>query len=158
MYFFDNKQHHIPHIHAKFQSDEVVVSIPDCDILEGNFPNNKMKLLQAWVEIHKDELLADWQLASNGEQVFKNRRFKIELMNPRVKSVKPQNNYRLLLEFTNGEWRIFDVTPYLDKGIFKELKSAEMFLSVKIADGTVQWQNEADFCPDTLYIESKKIK
>jgi len=77
-------------------------------------------------------------------------------MNPRVKTVKPQDNYHLLLEFTNGEWRIFDVTPYLNKGIFTELKSTEMFKTVKIVDGTVQWLNEADFCPDTLYLESKE--
>lgn len=78
-------------------------------------------------------------------------------MNPRVKTVKPQSNFHLLLEFTNGELRIFDVSPYLERGIFKELKSTEMFFSVKIVDGTVQWQNEADFCPDTLYLESKQI-
>ena len=76
-------------------------------------------------------------------------------MNPRVKSVKPLANYKLLLEFTNGEWRIFDVSPYLHKGIFRQLQSPAMFYSVKTVDGTVQWQNEADLCPDTLYLESK---
>ncbi len=39
--------------------------------LEGNIKKNKMKLVQAWIEIHKDDLLADWELASHGEQVFK---------------------------------------------------------------------------------------
>ena len=78
-------------------------------------------------------------------------------MNPRIVKVKPQKNYKLLLLFDNNEWRIFDVSPYLDKGIFKELKSPEIFNSVKTVDGSVQWQNEADFCPDTLYLESKKI-
>jgi len=75
-------------------------------------------------------------------------------MNPRVISVKPEKNYHLQLQFNNGECRDFDVSPYLDKGIFKELKSLEMFYSVKVIDGTVQWQNETDFCPDTLYLES----
>ncbi len=70
-------------------------------------------------------------------------------MNPRIKTVKPQSNYHLLLEFTNGEWRIFDVKPYLNKGIFVELKKIEIFNSVKVADGTIRWINEADFCPDT---------
>jgi len=75
-------------------------------------------------------------------------------MNPRVIAVSPKRNYRLHLQFDNGEYRIFDVSPYLERGIFKELKSLEMFNSVKVSDGTVQWQNEADFCPDTLYVES----
>jgi hypothetical protein len=78
-------------------------------------------------------------------------------MYPRVLSVKPQKEYKLLLQFDNNEWRIFDVSPYLDMGIFKELKSKEMFYSVKTIDGSIQWQNEADFCPDTLYLDSKKI-
>ena len=71
LYYFDNKQHKLPHIHAKFQSDEAVISIPEGNILEGELPINKMKLVQAWIEIHKEELLADWELAKNGEQVFK---------------------------------------------------------------------------------------
>lgn len=71
MYFIDNKQHKLPHIHVKYQEDEVVVSIPKGDILEGNIPKPKMKLLQAWIEIHKDELVADWALAVSGELPYK---------------------------------------------------------------------------------------
>ncbi len=71
MYFMDNKQHHLPHIHVKYQGDEVIVSIPDGDVLEGKIPKSKMKLLQAWIEIHKDELVANWELAVTGEQPYK---------------------------------------------------------------------------------------
>ena len=71
MYYLDNKQHSLPHIHAKFQETEIVLSIPEGDILEGSIPNNKLKLLLAWIEIHRDELMANWELASKGEQVFK---------------------------------------------------------------------------------------
>ena len=71
MYFMDNRQHKLPHIHVKYQDDEVVVSIPDGDVLEGNIPNSRMKLLQAWIELHKEELMADWKLAVNGEQLYK---------------------------------------------------------------------------------------
>ena len=59
LYFKDNRQHHSPHIHAIYQENEFIVSIPDGEILEGSLPNNKMKLLQAWMELHKDELIAD---------------------------------------------------------------------------------------------------
>jgi hypothetical protein len=71
MYFIDNKQHKLPHIHVKYQNDEVIVAIPDGDILDGNIPKPQMKLLQAWIELHKDELLADWHLAVSGEQPYK---------------------------------------------------------------------------------------
>ena len=71
MYFMDNKQHHLPHIHVKYQGQEVIVSIPEGEVLEGSIPSSKMKLLRAWVEIHRDELVADWELAVSGEKPYK---------------------------------------------------------------------------------------
>jgi shikimate kinase len=71
MYFMDNKQHNLPHIHVKYQGQEVIVSIPEGEVLEEKIPPSKMKLLQAWVEIHRDELVADWELAVSGEQPYK---------------------------------------------------------------------------------------
>ncbi|MCQ8102889.1 DUF4160 domain-containing protein [Methylomonas sp. SURF-2] len=71
MYFLDNKQHKLPHIHAKYHDCEVVVAIPEGEVLEGEIPKAQMKLLQAWIELHKDELIADWQLAVTGEQPYK---------------------------------------------------------------------------------------
>lgn len=71
MYFFDNRRHKRPHIHAKYQDEEVVISIPDGEVLEGELRSNKLRLVQAWIEIHQDELIADWELASHGETIFK---------------------------------------------------------------------------------------
>jgi hypothetical protein len=71
MYFLDNKKHQAPHIHVKYQGDEVVVRIPDGVVLEGTISSAKMKLLLAWIEIHRDELMADWELASKGNPLFK---------------------------------------------------------------------------------------
>jgi hypothetical protein len=71
LYYKDDKRHHKPHVHVWYQDSEAVLSIPDGDILEGGIPNNKMKLVQAWMEIHRDELLADWKLAADGQQIFK---------------------------------------------------------------------------------------
>lgn len=71
IYYLDNKKHNVPHLHVKYQDKEAVISIPDGNYLEGVIPSNKMKLVQAWIEIHKDELMADWELAINGESVFK---------------------------------------------------------------------------------------
>ena len=71
MYFKDNKQHNKPHIHVRYQENEVIVSIPDGETLEGKIPNSKMKLLQAWIVLHKDELVANWQLAVSGQHPYK---------------------------------------------------------------------------------------
>lgn len=79
-------------------------------------------------------------------------------MNPRVKKVKLLGEFKLYIVFENGEERIFDVKPYLNKGIFTELKSIEKFKSAHISGGTVQWENEADFCPDTLFEDSVPYK
>ncbi len=70
MYYYDNGKHHTPHIHAKYQEFEAVISIVDGNVIEGDIPNNKLKLIKAWVEIHTEELLADWQLAVNGEKLY----------------------------------------------------------------------------------------
>jgi hypothetical protein len=71
MYFLDNRRHHRAHIHAKYQGEEVVVAIEDGEVLEGNLPPGKMRLVEAWIEIHRDELLASWQLAISGQQPLK---------------------------------------------------------------------------------------
>ena len=71
MYYLDNKKHHSPHIHVKYQGQEAVISIPNGNILEGRIPSNKLKLVIAWIEIHNEDLMADWELAVNGENVFK---------------------------------------------------------------------------------------
>jgi hypothetical protein len=78
-------------------------------------------------------------------------------MNPRVKAVKPGIDYRLTLTFTNGEVKIFDVKPYIDRGIFRELKEPGMFNSVRPFLGSIQWKNGQDFCPDTLYLDSVSL-
>ena len=67
----DNKQHQMPHIHAKYHDDEIVLSILDGEILVGKMPKSKMKLLSAWIELYQDELMANWQLAISGQQLYK---------------------------------------------------------------------------------------
>jgi len=78
-------------------------------------------------------------------------------MNPRVVNVKPEKNYMLHLWFTNGEEGIFDVKPYLDYEVFQALRDEKMFRTVRPFIGTIQWENEADLCPDTVYLDSVKI-
>ncbi len=71
MYYYDNREHHNPHIHAEYQDFKVVVSVPEGEIITGELPNNKLKLLLAWIELHNEELLANWKLASTGNQIYK---------------------------------------------------------------------------------------
>ena len=78
-------------------------------------------------------------------------------MSPRVKAVKPNSDYTITLIFTNGEVKCFDVKPYLNTGIFQELKDMSVFNSVRPFLGSVQWKNGQDFCPDTLYLEGVSV-
>ena len=63
-------QHNLPHVHAQYSGDEVVVAL-DGTVLEGGIPRSKMKLLEAWMEIHHDELEANWKLLSAGERFYR---------------------------------------------------------------------------------------
>ncbi len=78
-------------------------------------------------------------------------------MNPIVKNVEPLHNYQLKISFDNGDERLFDVSPYLDKGIFTELKDESYFKSVRVVFGSVEWPQEQDFSYDTLYILGKPL-
>jgi hypothetical protein len=71
MFYFDNKKHHRPHVHAQYGEFEAVISIDDGEVLEGNLPISRMRLVQAWIEIHRDELVTNWRLAVTGQQPSK---------------------------------------------------------------------------------------
>ncbi|MFA6925297.1 MAG: DUF4160 domain-containing protein [Bacteroidales bacterium] len=69
--YYAPREHHPPHIHVYFQDNKVTINIVDCEVLEGEIPSRQLRLIQAWIEIHRDELLADWKLCQNGEKPFK---------------------------------------------------------------------------------------
>lgn len=75
----------------------------------------------------------------------------------KVISAKANDDFTLDLQFNDGKLKRFDAKPYLDFPVFRELKNLEKFKQIKIAFGTVQWQNEQDISPETLYLESKEI-
>jgi len=64
-------EHNPPHVHIYYNEFKAILDIYSCEITEGNLPNRQAKLVQAWAEIHQEELVADWQLASNGELPFR---------------------------------------------------------------------------------------
>ena len=79
-------------------------------------------------------------------------------MNPHVTRATPQADHRLLLEFDNGETRLFDLTPWLDKGVFRALRDNPEFAQAHVVDGSVEWPGEIDLSYDTLYLRSTVVK
>jgi hypothetical protein len=71
LYLIDNTHHHLPHIHARYAEFEASINIADGEVLAGDLPRKQLRLVQAWIELHRDELMADWELAANGESPYK---------------------------------------------------------------------------------------
>ena len=69
--YYGPKEHNPPHIHAYYQDYKAIFTLKDCRLMEGNLPAKQKRLIQAWMEIHRDELYADWELCQNGEQPYK---------------------------------------------------------------------------------------
>ena len=78
-------------------------------------------------------------------------------MNPRVSEVRYQSPHKLILTFTNKEVREFDFSNYLDYPIYEVLKDESYSKRAKVFNGTVMWDNDTDFDPDRLYLESKTL-
>jgi hypothetical protein len=68
--YLGGKEHNPPHFHAYYQECKGLFSINTCSMTEGDIPGKQKKLIEAWAELHQDELLADWDLAQNGETPY----------------------------------------------------------------------------------------
>jgi hypothetical protein len=71
MYTLDTQFRHLPHLHARFAEYEASIAIEDGELLAGELPRKQLRLVQAWVELRHDELIADWALAAAGERPFR---------------------------------------------------------------------------------------
>ncbi|MBF0461098.1 MAG: DUF2442 domain-containing protein [Magnetococcales bacterium] len=71
--------------------------------------------------------------------------------------VEVRENYQLLIEFDNREQRLFDMSPYLNRGVFRSLKDSGLFHAAHVEGGTVVWPGEVDIAPETLYVESVPV-
>jgi hypothetical protein len=74
----------------------------------------------------------------------------------RVMSVEPMQDHKLRIHLSNGKRGTFDVSPYLDKGIFHELRDPQYFRLVKVAFGGIMWPHEQDFSADTIEYEMEE--
>lgn len=64
------RDHMPPHFHASYGEDEVIVSIPDIEVLEGSMPSKQLKMLLGWAAFHQDELMENWELAQKKQELF----------------------------------------------------------------------------------------
>ena len=71
MFYGDNKRHKTPHIHVQYQDFKAAFSIPDGELMNGSLPPKKIKLVQAWIVMHEEDLMANWELATSEKNVFK---------------------------------------------------------------------------------------
>ena len=74
-----------------------------------------------------------------------------------VVKVEAKPDYRLFIEFENGEKRVFDMAPYMDKKPFTQLKGSSLFVKAAVASGTVVWPGNIDIAPETLYDRSRPL-
>ena len=74
-----------------------------------------------------------------------------------VKSVTPLSGFRIYIETVSGQKGIFDLKPYLDHGVFSELRDISYFNQVSILFGAVTWPNEQDIAPETLLAEMQPV-
>lgn len=96
--------------------------------------------------------MADWELAVSGETPTKSLPCEVTMYWD-TKIVKPLSDYRIYVEVADGRKGIFDMKPYLNRGIFRELKDVNYFNQVDILFGAVTWPNKQDIAPDTLVAE-----
>jgi hypothetical protein len=75
-----------------------------------------------------------------------------------VKAVKPLPDYRIYVEIEDGRRGVFDMTPYLDRGVFRELRDVPYFNRVGILFGAVTWPNDQDIAPKTLLAEMSPLE
>ena len=71
IYYADTSRHHKPHIHVRYQGQKASVAIEDGSVLAGEIPLRQLRMVQVWVDLHRDELLADWELAVAGDEPFR---------------------------------------------------------------------------------------
>lgn len=75
-----------------------------------------------------------------------------------VNAVRPLSDFRIYVEVENGSKGVFDLKPYLDHGVFRELRDVHYFNQVGILFGAVTWPNEQDIAPETLLAEMVPVE
>ena len=71
MFWEQGEPHHLPHLHAQYQKHKAVFEIPSGKVLDGKLPRRQRNFVRAWISLHEQELLANWELAMNEQPLYK---------------------------------------------------------------------------------------
>jgi len=135
-----------PHIHAEYQGQVAVYSIPDGEVLAGDLPSKKHKLVVAWIEIHQEDLIADWQLAVNGQKHFLSEGSTNEYCRISCHRKHPSlcsGRKTVGLDYSTSK-------PYLESEAFAPLKDKREFQRLRNGRYFVEWDCGADLSADTI--------
>ena len=145
--FYDN--HNPPHFHVEY-GEFKAVNFED-EIIKGYMPKRALKLVFEWMELHGEELIQDWKLASKGLPLNK-----LRWKNIWITKAEHVKDYELILQFNDGSSGTIDLKGHLNKPIFEPLINLEYFKKFKLNSWTIFWDNGADFAPEFLQEQMKK--
>jgi hypothetical protein len=152
---FFYRDHDPPHFHATYGEFEITVTIRDGHV-RGEFPPRARGLVLEWLQLHRDELLANWDRARRGEPLVPIPPLDYlpkggtAMLN--VCDVKVRGAYRLWLRFSDGAEGEIDLGKQLTGPAFQPLRDPSTFAAVRVDSGirTIAWPNGADFAPAFL--------
>lgn len=167
MFLFDD--HLPPHFHAKYSGNEALIDIENSCVIKGALPSNKLKLVLAWTELHKDELKQNWEKTKNMQLPEKNKPFGLKLggIFMGVIQVIPMENYKVAVYFADGIIKEYDVAHLVGKGVFKNLENIDFYKNnCTVLNNTLAWtldgkydgENCIDIDPYVIYKNGKTIK
>ena len=64
------REHQPPHFHATYGGNEVTILIKELEVLSGSLPHKQLKMLLGWAAFHQEELMENWELAENMQELF----------------------------------------------------------------------------------------
>jgi hypothetical protein len=148
--------HHTPHFHAYYQEHVGALSIDPVELIAGDLPRTQRRLVEAWAELHREELKADWDRLRPVDQLSRSRRYNRRMnAHPvyRVTSFERVGPYALRVEFDDGLQQTIEFSPVLAGDLYRPLRDPELFGQVRLDPEvhTLVWPNGADFDPATLH-------
>jgi hypothetical protein len=145
-----NNDHPPSHFHAVDGEYRITVTIED-GVLSGTFPKRAVRHVLEWHELHKSELLENWELSRQHKPL--NRFLPWSSTMVHVVAVKVTGEYRLFLRFSDGSEGEVDLREELHGEIFEPLLEPGRFAEAALHPelGTVVWPNGADFAPEFLH-------
>lgn len=151
------REHGVPHFHARYAEHNASVAIDTLDVLEGSLPSPALTLVRRWAELHRGELVTNWEHARNKDPWKKSIRCpSIKAMNgiAQVTHADALGGHRLFLRFADGAEGELDFSTESWDGVFAPLEDPAYFARVEVDEelGTIIWPNGADVAPETLYL------